>query len=260
MWKPLEAKDDLPKPRTRERTDLDFKAEPTADSFENAKDIAAFANATGGTIIIGACGGDRLMKWKPLSDGDAKKCARDIDEAVKARCRPAPLFSTVEIRRRGGFIVAVNVWPFLGQPVGVRLLKDEAKRCEGAVFFPLRVGTQTIAITSEQLPMFVDAKLRRVVMILERAIGERVVLTPIKGPTNEHNVATLVAVDVLRNVARFGKGEGETAFAIPLDLIESVYHENLAWHLFMHGVVRDHKWMASAPKEMTSPKKFIPEF
>jgi hypothetical protein len=257
MWKPIESEMDLPALQTRERSDLDFKAAPTADAFENAKDVAAFANASGGTILVGACGGDRLTAWKPLSSQDAKTCCRAYEEAVRDRCKPAPLFSIVELPFDNGIIVGVNVWPFPGQPVGVQLTKKEVACCEGAVFFPRRVCSQTKAITPEQIPMFVDAKVRRVAMTLERIVGQRVVLTPVREASHEHNVATLVSMSLLENLVRFGAGD-ETPFTIPLDMIESAYRDEAAWHIFMHGVVRDFKALSSAPPEMKSSKKFFP--
>jgi predicted HTH transcriptional regulator len=41
--------------RSREKSDLDFKTfVEQAKSWENAKDVAAFANALGGVLLIGA--------------------------------------------------------------------------------------------------------------------------------------------------------------------------------------------------------------
>jgi hypothetical protein len=51
---------------SREGLALDVKARPIADPFELGKDMAAFANASGGVILIGANDASRRITYKPL--------------------------------------------------------------------------------------------------------------------------------------------------------------------------------------------------
>src|SRR6185369_16093781 len=121
VWRPFEPQTSLPPIGTRESTQLDFKAKPTTDRFEAAKDVECLANADGGSLLIGAAGGDHLDSYKPLSTDEAREAQRVFDEAVRDRCAPAPLISFAQIGLGDGIVLAVNVWPFPGQLVGVRL-------------------------------------------------------------------------------------------------------------------------------------------
>lgn len=156
MWTPIDSQSHLPAIGTRESPTLDFKKASTSDAFEIAKDAAAFANAQGGTFLVGAAGGDHLVRFDPLDLKTAKSVARTYEVAIRDRCKPAPLFTVKDIAVDGGAVIVVNVWPFPKQVVGVSLSKTETS-IEGAYYFPLRVGTDTKPVTPQQIPMFMDA-------------------------------------------------------------------------------------------------------
>lgn len=270
MWKPIETEQELPAPGAYETISLDFKSKPTTDRFEAAKDIAAFANAEGGTLLIGAAGGDLLVRYEPLAVADARSTIHLFDEAVRDRCSPAPLFGFQEIRKDGGVVIAVNVWPFPGQIVGVRLRKDEV-RCgtsgsqqEGMLVFPLRVGTHTRTITPEQIPMFVDPHARRVAMCLNDAAGKRVrlVATKHRSPNGIWtDVATILSVDLIGNSVTMlvGAGAVESKVSIPLDLVEAACRADDTWNVFIRGVFEQMQWAPHAPAELRNTKYvFIP--
>lgn len=269
MWRPIETKDDLPPIGSRETVRLDFKAKSTSNRFEAAKDIAAFANAEGGTLLIGAVGGSQLVRYEPLSEADARAAMHVHEEAVRDRCSPAPLFSPVEIRTDGGSIVAINVWPFPGQLVGVRIKKDELScgsdsgQPEGVSMLPLRVGTHTRSITPEQIPMFVDAHARRIAITLNQAVGQRVILIATryraeKGIWTE--VAVLQSVDYLNNTVVLTVGHPDSwKVAIPIDLIEAACFSDNTWHVYVKGVFKQMQWAGhAAPEQKTRGLIFDP--
>lgn len=110
---------------TAEGATIDFKAvlDPKWPGFRLARQVAAFANAIGGTLLIGAVeepGTDRLGTYRPLSHDDAVAVEKRYGDAVKDLCSPKPLIDINAIQKDGGVVVAVNVWPFPGQAVGVR--------------------------------------------------------------------------------------------------------------------------------------------
>jgi predicted HTH transcriptional regulator len=76
----IENRLELPAPATaNERATLDFKRAPTTSRVENAKDVAAFANACGGTIIVGAVAkGELLLRYEPLSLSEASAAQRAL--------------------------------------------------------------------------------------------------------------------------------------------------------------------------------------
>ncbi len=233
MWRPLESVADIPPEGTRESFAIDFKAKLDADDFEIAKDAAAFSNAHGGTILIGAAGRDKLSKLLPMTEGDAKEAARRVEESIRDRCRPAPFFETREIAVEGGLLVSVNVWPSPGQVVGVHVKKTEVSASrkphhpEDVYCFPLRIGSNTRNLTPEQLPMFMDPKTRRVATALGAYVGQDVVLLAVRRSSDEglyHQNFKLRGVDVLRNLVELelpmdGK---EHPVSVPLDLVVSV--------------------------------------
>ncbi|MBK6692428.1 MAG: ATP-binding protein [Myxococcales bacterium] len=106
-----------------ERSTLDFKATSSPKpTFEQAKDVAAFANRFGGTILIGfeERGDGRVGVLKPLTESYAAGVKNAVSNAVRDRCRPSPtvdidVIAVGEDQR----VLAVNVSPFFGQPVGV---------------------------------------------------------------------------------------------------------------------------------------------
>jgi len=236
---------------------IDFKREHKANRLECAKDVAGFANASGGTILIGAqAKGDRLEAYVPLADGDAQTTKRDYEEAIRDRCGPAPIFDIAFLVHDSGVIVAVNVWPMPGQPVGVELLKkdlaDYEREFEGTYFYPLRVGSQTRAILPEQMPMFIDAKSRKVATLLSRAIGSALVMCVPKYEKNRfwRDELKLVAVDVQNNCIAL-ELDGEYHVSVPLDMVEAAWFEGPRAFIAVSGYIDryDMTGRESEPKE-----------
>lgn len=250
MFMPIRTAAALPATgRTNERFYLDFKAEPTADAFENAKDVAAFANGDGGTILIGAKGsGEFLASYEPLTTKAASDAQRAIDTAVRDRCAPVPLFDVTSIEVEAGrFVVAVNIWPFPGQVVGVELKKGEAKcgakqnEPQGVYFFPRRVGAQMTSIRPEQIPMFMDARVRRNTTLL-RSIPDagraNVYVAQSEPSTSTPGNSDLLDINEYENSVRFRRNDnGRTGeYAVALDAIERVWKRpNGTWQIQIQG-------------------------
>lgn len=240
-----------------ERRNLDFKRQATDDAFEMAKDVAALANAEGGTLLIGAVGKhDALHSYTPLKARDGQKVQRAYEQAVRDRCSPAPFFDVTRISKDGGVVVAVNVWPFPGQPIGVRVKKGEAKcgpknaEPEGLFWFPMRVGSHTKAILPEQLPMLTDARVRRMAVLLQRATGETVVLSASKYRTNAiwMETAKVECVSVLDNSVNLTMGHDgkDEPLALPLDAVDAVWRSGDQWHVMIRGVIKPLDWLPGA--------------
>jgi len=97
--------------RAREKADLDFKtfADP-AKSWEHAKDVAAFSNAIGGVLLIGAHDKTGHLAYP----GIVRQSVKDIQgiyEAAAQLCSPSPIVDVIPIPARN--VVAVNVEPYL---------------------------------------------------------------------------------------------------------------------------------------------------
>src|SRR5262245_57289339 len=92
-FKVFEQASDLPGAGTsREEFSLDAKVTyDPAKKFEMGKDVAAFANASGGALLIGAYEDSaKLIHYRPLSSADAINIRQAFEEAVRDRCTPIP--------------------------------------------------------------------------------------------------------------------------------------------------------------------------
>ncbi len=129
-----------------ERSTLDFKKTSSAKpTQEQAKDVAAFANRFGGTLLIGfeERSDGRVGNIEALPSTHAANVKSAISQAVRDRCRPSPTVD-VDIIDIGeaACVLAVNVSPFFGQPVGV--IAGDLGR-EPAYLFPFRTMTDAIS-------------------------------------------------------------------------------------------------------------------
>jgi hypothetical protein len=249
MFKPIESHSDLPEPGTAyERATLDFKTRVAEDDrFEVAKDVAALANRDGGSIVVGAAAdGEYLKKYVPLSVDEASRFQRCFEEGIRDRCRPAPIFSVESIERDGGRILAVNVWPFVGQPVGVQLKKaDLVRQLEDVFVYPIRVGAHTRAILPEQMHMFVDARFRRMAIALRSCVGTP---TRLHGRTTSggwFGMGQLVSLDETGNCIELllDFPDKKRRYALPFELIEAVWVDKGVCKLRIPGYLDSIEWM-----------------
>lgn len=117
----------------------------------------------------------------------------------------------------------VNVEPNPSALVGVRADGDESKGYGGkdAFVFPMRVGNQTSFLSAEVLPMYMDPKVRRAIILLSKIPPhERLSIV------NLHmgqNCTGTVALDDDHNSVRVGGN------VYPLDQIESVWMNAGTW-------------------------------
>lgn len=253
MFKAIETASQLPEiDIANELATLDFKVKVNPDDrLELAKDVAAFANGQGGTILIGAATrGEFVTKYLPHSKEDASATQRAYEESVRDRCRPAPIFTVAQIDRDGGKIVAVNIWPSVGQPVGVELKQsDLAKQLQGVFFYPARVGAHTRAILPEQMHMFVDAKFRRTALALGESVGSRVKLLGREISADWWGRGSVVSVDASANTVELLVEPDQKRITLPLDIIESVWRDGSGWKIRIPGCIRPVQWLPNVSDE-----------
>ncbi len=163
---------DLPAVGTgRESGTYDFKASvDPAKKVELAKDVAAFANATGGVILVGA-EEDRdlgtLKRYVPMDEGRAETVTVAYDLAVAEFCRPQPVIDAVKVKVPApfdGMAVAINVNATPLGPVGVRWNNDP--KC-AAWAFPLRTTRHTTHLSPTELAMLMVPEIRRAAILLD---------------------------------------------------------------------------------------------
>lgn len=247
MFKPMQLPSDLPPVGAgREHFAFDMKAVGIpAKTFEMAKDMAAFANSTGGTILIGAVesrNSGTLESYRPMPESEANRLAKAFSEAAKDRCHPTPFIDPTVIACDNGFVVAVNVWPFPAQPVGVHVRADASDGFGGESFvFPLRSGIDTKFIRAEHLPMFMLPEVRRRAIMLDSIPAAARSGVVLESPTDARPVA-LVEIDLLANsfTVDWRRAGQHIKFAMPIDAVRHVWRNaNGEWRVAVQRYVLD---------------------
>lgn len=162
----IEREDQLPPAgpvdhRSREKLDIDFKRfADKAKISEHAKDLAAFANSVGGTLLVGADNESNptLLNY-PGIRGQTAAEVRSIYEQAGMLCSPTLIVDTIPISAGGVQLVAVNVDPFIDQLVGAPAPNDGWR-------FPVRRASQTDFVTPENIPMYIHRQARRSYLLL----------------------------------------------------------------------------------------------
>lgn len=220
---------------------MEFKKRiDTQKPLELAKDVAAFANSVGGTILVGAArDGERLGQYVPLPKGDSQATLMAYDLAVRDLCSPKPLVELHEIAKDGGFLVAANIWAFPAQPVGIAV-DGKSVATSKHFFFPYRSGAHVVAILPEQLPMMMLPDVRRTAILLSQIpLTERgnIVLHGLPnnpGATLPFRMRVRLDLDpeslTLRNTVHFTNLDSNTSIAIPADTITCIWQSgNPQW-------------------------------
>lgn len=166
-----------------ESWELDFKHRVNvAEWWELAKDVAAFANHVGGTLVVGSREGD--PRAPGLSEDDAHKTADAYERAARDRCVPRPQVASRVFpqgpSQAGFFIVVVNIEPSPEQLVGAMAPlynRNDAPVSSDAWRFFVRVGKDNMPLTPDQLPMYMNAKTRRIAILLDAIPSDKRELT-----------------------------------------------------------------------------------
>lgn len=224
LYTPIVSLADLPPVgEGRESATLDLKQTVQPDKpDEGAKDIAAFANHFGGTLLVGAVEGPggAIERYSPMREEVSERIRAMYSRAVAQLCSPRPIVRTHVIAIEGGNVIACNVDPVLVGLVGVR-----ADPQGHSWRFPIRTGKDTFFLDPEHLAMYFEPKLRRHVMLLER-IGKSDVVHVVAGTKNYDGYhefrGRIASIDVDSNTVTFNyDGSGPRQF--PLDHVKTIY-------------------------------------
>lgn len=209
-----------------------------------AEQIAAFANTLGGCILIGAneqAGG--TYTYDVMDEALADTVRIKYEHAGRDFCSPNPILEPVVIQRPPGFVTAVNVWPFPGQAIGVRVGPLD----KPAWLFPFRVGTQTKFLSAEQLPMMMLPELRKPAILLSQiADGEAVQIQNQGGGQSVRLIfksiqlqAGTFALQILpQSPIRPGAAAFSQVANIPLEAVYLVWKHHIdGWQIAIRGQV-----------------------
>jgi hypothetical protein len=235
----------LPKVGTTiEHLTIDAKAKLGPDSFEWAKDVAAFANQLGGNLIIGLAEQAGVIRAiKPLTKKDAAEVRDKVSKEVAKRCSPKPTVTFQEYPEGAGFVVVVVVYPYVGQVVGVKTDADPRKGGYGgpAWVFPLRVATDTSYLEPGQLSMLMLPEYRKAVINLSQISElEKVELvgSVATGGQARQGSGIMGKVDLAKNtfyVERTPTSLEPVFYAIPIDSVKTVWKTEVVWRIAVKG-------------------------
>jgi hypothetical protein len=252
LFRPVATTADLPALGAgRESGTYDFKGAvdptPGPKRRELAKDAAAFANATGGVVLVGAEEDEEtgtLRKYNPMPEGFAESVKAAYDSAVADLCRPQPVIDAVRVKAPApfsGYVVAVNVNPTPLSPVGVRWIEDPKN---AAWAFPLRTTTHTAHLSPTELAMLMVPEIRRAAILLDSIPldqrNEIVLLSDTADPFGSPGFrVTLVAIDPTLTsftVDVTSPGHKPGRHTLPVDCVRSVWRQDTThWIIAMAG-------------------------
>jgi Putative DNA-binding domain len=204
----------------------DLKRTPSQDKFELAKDVAAFANHFGGTILIGAQEQrGHVQSYYPLSLAEIDATEKDITAAVRARCSPVPTFNFARFNHDAGWVLAVNVWPIISTICGVRIKGDTTDGWgDHAWIFPVRIGNHTTTVRPESFPMYMLPELRRTLLLLHAIPeGAQIVLKDAGSTVFTNGKIIEINEDTNTIVLSHDPLRAYHAKSYPLDAIKSVH-------------------------------------
>lgn len=212
-----------------ERAVMDWKVVPAATEFHKAKDVAAFANHLGGTLLLGAAEANgQLAAYVGLSVADAGAVRAAFSKAVANRCNPFPLIDFDEFEDPGDStrrIVAVHVWPSL-LLIGVKVMAHKPTEGWGdsSYVFPVRTGTDADFLQPDQLAMYMTPEVRRIAVLLSR-IPKGTMIRVHRVEDTHAWVGRLGEVSEVENIVTFHKENGDKMQNLPLDCIRTVYEK-----------------------------------
>lgn len=219
-----------------EQAVMDFKeyrAERPVKPFERAKDVAAFSNHLGGSLVIGAREDGHLRAYTGLTDDQAAGVRQGFSEAVADRCVPRPVFDFARYgdpHDQSKQIIVINVPPSM-TPIAVKVNGDKSDGYGGATYvYPVRSGTDARYLDPSQLAMLLSPTVRRhAVMLAKIPIGARVhirIAVAATGDYKQDYESIFGGFDEQENVVKLS---GDTR--LPLDRLLSVYQVGGGWRI-----------------------------
>lgn len=244
--------------RSREKSDIDFKmwADPK-DGPCHAKDIAAFANALGGVLIVGASDKSGQLRYPGLPDKQSPKSAIEVFEKAGAEmCSPQTQVNAVPITLASGkTIVAVNI-----DPSPDAFIASQSRHSHEDWTLPIRTSSQTKRLEPKDLAMYMNVSVRRAAILLDmipvearREVsvhfhtsgvwGRRMNGVPYQadgGLALQQRVLSLMSVDIRRNVVVFQESStvDPESIHIPLrDVVDVWPRTDTDWAVIVAGTL-----------------------
>jgi Schlafen, AlbA_2 len=193
---------------------------------ELATDLAAFANAVGGVLLVGAKEKPRgtLERYVPMDFTMAQEIV-DSYRRAQALCSPRPVVDPRPMplkRNSAEWVVTVNVDAYAAPPIGVCRENESGGHKWWA--FPVRRGSETRNLRPEELATIMDPHLRRMILLLERLQYEPgrppIALFHANGTSGQFEISQL---DSDAGVMQLVEVESRESLVVPLDAVRSAW-------------------------------------
>lgn len=250
-----------------EKAVIDFKKEydlrdldKNDGRFEIAKDIAAFANHLGGTIVVGAVENPQTGKLVAFNSvQDEKRLVQALDQALNF-CLPPPVATHEQIDldaqtqdtilgRPGATglitLVAINVQPYLNGPIGAKIWRESGKKGEAfndAFRFPCRGAEGTRYLRPEELALAMNSHERRILLQLEKIEPDLSITLwtpqPLRGGITTSTTCKIVQIDHEGSVILVESQHPEPyKCEIPVALIRAIWRTRDGWNMGIEGSI-----------------------
>jgi Putative DNA-binding domain len=233
--------------------------------YEIAKDVSAFANHFGGSIVVGAKEQrGRIAFFQDVAN--AGDLVKEIGTAIKLACLPVPIADANVIRFEADqvevilgrpspatSIVVINVPAALNAPIGCLDCSDACKACkasgvtcscEGVAIadawrFPVRLIEGTRFLRPDEIARVMNAAERRALLDLQPLVGTEIFVWFNGGGTLLtmarkcilRKLEPEISVCVLGTVG--GEKYGETE--IPLAFVRATWRSGKGWNVAIDG-------------------------
>ena len=264
-------------------------ADPDARKEEMCKDIAAFATAMGGTLVVGAAEqGGRIVALPGVEN--VRRLQEDISKAVQSLCFPTPSFADRVVAINANWrelilgrpgasepdvdLLVLNIYPMPAGPVAVRAVRDR-----DLYRFPIRVGDQTEFLDPARLSLYMNTHDRQIALLLHEILQDDALPT-VRFPDAQDSKGAVVPGERGRHVEVFDRrrlegsaactrilkrlderhmvavfdaghlGEGEVEAHVPLTFVRAVWNDpREGWSIALEG---------SLFRPLTTSKRVIP--
>jgi hypothetical protein len=231
---------------------MDFKAKHALNAGEHAKDIAAFANAFGGVLLIGVSETADSFSRCLMPIEDARDVVRAYDDAARDLLAPRVTVDCLAVtppENELQALVAVNVDPFPGQMVGAKLPQTEGWR------FPVRTAARHSAYYDpEKIMLYADPRTRKSAILLSSVSKKGTVYLQVifrqeggsaADESDELCSGEFRGLDLATNTAEFGcmlpDRSAMVHIVAPIEDVEAVWYAHAHWHVRLDGTVRRRK-------------------
>ena len=281
-WEPITSENAVAKlAGASEHAILDFKSRydfvsDKTKSFEIAKDICAFANHLGGTIVVGAEEGKGVRRgliaaFFPLTNPAPGELVKEVDRVIRNFCLPVPIVNAVSIELDAGqvkavlgreaaatTVVAINVEPTLSTPIGCLSCVQHSNACKQAGTacvcagnvvpdawrFPIRAIEGTDLLRPDQIARRMNVTERRALLDLQTIEREEKILVWFNSGTSFQRQAipckiTSLDPTIMACVLEMVHVPDAPKAEVPLFFVQAVWRSSQGWNVAVDGSAFD---------------------